>query len=211
VATNSSGTTNGNDTTLTTPSLTTPPPTVSTLAATGITSTAMQLNGTVNPNGFATTSFFEYGTTPGYGATTPVQSLGAGQAPVSVSAALSGLSPGSQYHYRIVAQNNGGSALGADTSFATGLIQPKEYILLQNYPNPFNPTTTIRYGLPHRVFVSLTVFNALGQPIAALVSGVQDAGYHDAVFDGSNLSSGTYFYRLLAGDDLEVRRIVLVH
>ena len=88
---------------------------------------------------------------------------------------------------------------------------PKEYALLQNYPNPFNPTTTIIYGIPHKTFVALTVFNALGQPVATLVSGEQEAGSHQAIFDGSNLSSGTYFYRLQTPDELEVRRIVLVH
>ena len=211
VASNSSGSTNGNDTTLTTGNPVIPLPTVRTSPPTVTTNAGMMLNGTVNPNGSATTAYFEYGISSAYGLTTAVQNLGAGQAPVSVSATVSGLAPGTMYHYRIAAQNSGGTAYGVDTTFVTALVLPKDFVLLQNYPNPFNPSTTIRYGLPHRVFVTLEVFNTLGQPISTLVSGEQAAGFHEAVFDGSNLSSGTYFYRLTAGDDLEVRRIVLVH
>ena len=84
------------------------------------------------------------------------------------------------------------------------------YALLQNYPNPFNPSTTIRYGLPSRSHVTLTVFNTLGQQVAALVQGEQEAGYHEAVFDAAGLSSGVYLYGLTAGDFVQTRELVLV-
>ena len=71
-----------------------------------------------------------------------------------------------------------------------------EYRLDQNFPNPFNPSTTIRYGLPSRSHVALTVFNALGQQVALLQNGEQEAGYHEVKFDASGLSSGVYFYRI---------------
>jgi hypothetical protein len=82
--------------------------------------------------------------------------------------------------------------------------------LLQNFPNPFNPTTTIRYGLPHKSTVQLTVFNTLGQQVALLQNGEQDAGYHEVRFDGSGLSSGVYFYRMHAGDFVQTRKLLLL-
>jgi hypothetical protein len=211
VATNSVGPASGSDASALTGGSSAPPPTVTTTPAASPTMTGAQLNGIVNPNGFSTTCHFEYGPTVGYGVTTPAKDVGAGLSAVTVSAAVSGLTVGTMYHYRLVAQNSGGTAHGVDATFATALLTPREYVLLQNYPNPFNPTTTIIYSLPHKTFVALTVFNALGQPIAALVSGEQEAGTYQAIFDGSNLSSGTYFYRLQTADELEVRRIILVH
>jgi hypothetical protein len=87
---------------------------------------------------------------------------------------------------------------------------PERYVLEQNYPNPFNPSTTIRYALPQRANVSLIVYNTLGQQVAALVNENQEAGSHEVHFDGSNLSSGVYFYRLHAGVFLEAKKFVLV-
>jgi hypothetical protein len=92
---------------------------------------------------------------------------------------------------------------------ATGLL-PKDYGLEQNYPNPFNPSTTIRYGLPTRSHVALTVYNTLGQLVASLVNETEEAGSHEVRFDGSVLASGVYFYRLSAGDYLATKRLVLL-
>jgi hypothetical protein len=89
-------------------------------------------------------------------------------------------------------------------------LRPLTYRLEQNYPNPFNPSTTIRYGLPSHSHVTLTVFNTLGQRVATLVEGEQEAGFHEAVFDASALASGVYLYRLTAGSFVETRKLVLV-
>jgi hypothetical protein len=87
---------------------------------------------------------------------------------------------------------------------------PTEFALMQNYPNPFNPSTTIRYALPEAVMVKLAVYNSVGQQVAILVEEAQEAGYHDARFEGSHLSSGVYFYRIQAGDFVATRRFVLL-
>ena len=91
-----------------------------------------------------------------------------------------------------------------------GLETPGQPMLYQNYPNPFNPSTTIRYGLPSRSHVTLTVFNTLGQQVATLVQGEQEAGYHEVQFDASSLASGVYLYRLQAGDFVHTNRLLLL-
>jgi photosystem II stability/assembly factor-like uncharacterized protein len=87
---------------------------------------------------------------------------------------------------------------------------PNGFSLFQNYPNPFNPSTTIQYSFPHRSHITLTVFNTLGQQIATLVNGDIDPGYHEVKFDGSNLASGVYFYRLQAGDFVKTKRLMVL-
>ena len=73
---------------------------------------------------------------------------------------------------------------------------PDYFILEQNYPNPWNPSTTIHYALPHTSFVTLAVYNTLGQQVSQLVNEQQQAGHHDVVFRGNGLASGVYLYRL---------------
>jgi len=87
---------------------------------------------------------------------------------------------------------------------------PVQFALEQNFPNPFNPSTTIRYGLPHKTVVQLTVYNTLGQQITVLQNGEQDAGFYEVRFEGSGLSSGVYLYRMQAGSFVETRRLLLI-
>jgi hypothetical protein len=84
------------------------------------------------------------------------------------------------------------------------------YSLSQNYPNPFNPTTTISYTLPKAGKVSIDIFNMIGQKVATLVNANQTAGIHTVAFDGANLTSGVYFYRLQAGNYTTMRKMVLM-
>jgi hypothetical protein len=99
----------------------------------------------------------------------------------------------------------------------TGVAQPQpgsqlpmRFALLQNYPNPFNPSTVIRYALPQRSRVTLTIYNTVGQQVRLLAAGEEEAGYHEVKFDGSNLASGVYFYRLQAGTFVGTKKLLLI-
>ncbi len=87
---------------------------------------------------------------------------------------------------------------------------PLQFGLSQNYPNPFNPSTRISYQLSKSGFVSLKVYNALGQEAAVLVNGYQQAGKYDLNFNASNLPSGIYFYQLTAGEFTSVKKMILM-
>jgi hypothetical protein len=87
---------------------------------------------------------------------------------------------------------------------------PQEFGLQQNYPNPFNPSSIINYQLPIDSWITLKVYNLLGQEVATLVNGEQTAGYKSATFDGTKLSSGLYFYRLTAGRYVETKKLLLL-
>lgn len=87
---------------------------------------------------------------------------------------------------------------------------PDKYSLKQNYPNPFNPSTIISYQIPKPGNVKLTVYDILGNEVKVLVNQFQNAGSYNIRFDGTDLSSGTYFYKLSAGNFIETRRLVLI-
>jgi len=89
-------------------------------------------------------------------------------------------------------------------------INPDEYSLLQNFPNPFNPVTTIGYVLQENSNAKLTVINAIGEEIAVLVNQEQGKGFHKVEFEGSKLSSGVYFYKLVAKDFVSIKKLMLV-
>lgn len=87
---------------------------------------------------------------------------------------------------------------------------PTEFIVHQNHPNPFNPSTIISYQLPESSEISLKVFDMLGREVAQLVDGRQQAGAHSVTFNAANLSSGMYIYRLQYGNQVQVRRMLLI-
>jgi hypothetical protein len=98
-------------------------------------------------------------------------------------------------------------------SAVTGVAErplPKEFALDQNYPNPFNPSTVIEYALPREARVTLEVYNLLGQRVQTLVDDVRAAGYHTVRFNATGLSSGIYFYRMRAGEDVTFLRKMLL-
>ncbi|MCF6268690.1 MAG: T9SS type A sorting domain-containing protein [Melioribacteraceae bacterium] len=86
----------------------------------------------------------------------------------------------------------------------------KDYNLMQNYPNPFNPTTTINFAIPKQSQVKLAVYNIIGEKVAELINAEISAGYHSISFDARNLSSGVYFYRLVANNFVETKKLILL-
>ena len=102
-----------------------------------------------------------------------------------------------------------------NTNYLTGVketndVNPRSFTLEQNYPNPFNPTTTIRFSVPQSGFVTLKVYNLLGQEVATLVNEQLAAGTFAADFNAAQLASGAYVYRLSAEGFVQVRKMVLM-
>ncbi len=90
------------------------------------------------------------------------------------------------------------------------LAQPVEYELLQNYPNPFNPATTIKYSIPVRGFVTLRVFNTIGEEVRTLVNEFKEAGVYEVNFEAGDLSSGIYYYKLNSGNFNTIKKMILL-
>jgi hypothetical protein len=87
---------------------------------------------------------------------------------------------------------------------------PATFYLYQNYPDPFNPTTTIQFDLPKSSYVSLKIFNILGEEIATLVNERREPGRYSADFDASRYPSGLYFYRIVAKDFTQTKKMLLI-
>jgi len=128
------------------------------------------------------------------------------------------LEDGITYHWRVRAGNSSGySDWSAPLSFTTQLStsienteSPQAVSLQQNYPNPFNPSTIIQFGVPDAAFVELGVYNMLGQRVALLANEQRSQGWHEVTLDASNLSSGTYIYRLQIGGNVLTRKLMLI-
>jgi hypothetical protein len=95
------------------------------------------------------------------------------------------------------------------------IVLPTEYILYQNYPNPFNPVTTIRYALPERKNVEITIYNILGQRVKLFTEENVSAGYHEIKWNSRNdhnqmLASGVYIYQIKAGNYVNQKKMILL-
>ena len=124
---------------------------------------------------------------------------------------------GSTYTYQVRAVNSNSESnySNAATVSTTTAVEkneqiPTEFKLDQNYPNPFNPTTVISYSIPENSFVQLKIYDLLGNVITTLVSENQNTGIYKITFDGSNLTSGIYFYQLITPKYTNTKKLMLV-
>jgi serine protease len=105
-------------------------------------------------------------------------------------------------------RGSGGS--GSSNSGEIAGMLPDGFSLNQNYPNPFNPITTIRFGLPTAMHITLEVYNILGQRVTVLTDEYMEAGDHQVTWDASTYSSGVYLYRLAAGGYVQTHKMILI-
>lgn len=89
-------------------------------------------------------------------------------------------------------------------------VLPTEFRLEQNYPNPFNPSTIIKFTLPETEIVTLKIYDVTGKEVAVLLDEEKSAGLHSIEFDASGLASGTYYYKLQAGNNIETCKMLLL-
>lgn len=161
---------------------TTAAPSINSVSFSGVTTTAATLGATVTPNGAATTVVFEYGATASYGATTSSQGIGSGNSSVATSASLSGLLPGTTYHFRVVAANSVGTTYGTDTTFTTDALLPLVTTTAASYvttsaaslngdvnPNGLPTSIWFEYGVKSDTLTTTTVAQDAGSA-AGLVS-----------------------------------------
>jgi hypothetical protein len=87
---------------------------------------------------------------------------------------------------------------------------PTEFAMNQNYPNPFNPVTTIKYQLPKAELVTIKIYDIIGKEISTLINRTQNAGYYEVNFNAGKLSSGIYFYKMVAGDFVSIKKLVVL-
>ena len=90
------------------------------------------------------------------------------------------------------------------------ILTASNFSLEQNYPNPFNPSTTIKYSIPSSGFVSLKVYDVLGNEVATLINEEKSAGSYEVEFSAAGLSSGIYFYKLQSGNLVETKKMILL-
>ncbi len=111
--------------------------------------------------------------------------------------------------------NDGSGGFPTDVADDRAAALPDKYMLTQNYPNPFNPSTVIEFDIPIQSRVKITVFNMVGQKVTELVNGNYSAGSHSITWDGvssngQRVSSGIYFYRIVAGDFIDSKKMILL-
>jgi hypothetical protein len=95
-------------------------------------------------------------------------------------------------------------------SYVEDSFSPEDFYLFQNYPNPFNPTTTLSYVIGHSSFVSLKVYDILGNEVATLVNEDKQAGSYEVQFVAAGLTSGIYFYKIMADNFVQTRKMILL-
>ena len=106
--------------------------------------------------------------------------------------------------------NAGGTDIISDIALNQNDKVPCDFELKQNYPNPFNPSTVITFSIPKESYVTLRIFNILGQTVKTLVNQNERVGIYTINFNAHGLSSGVYFYSIKAGDYYQVKKMLLL-
>ncbi len=117
-------------------------------------------------------------------------------------------SPSSRIH--IVSTNELPPPAPGGEVLSSASLVPSTFELFQNYPNPFNPSTVIRYQLPVSGHVTLKIFNTLGQEVATLVDGMQDAGFKSIQWNAGEMPSGVYMYQIISGEFTQTKKMLLL-
>jgi len=131
---------------------------------------------------------------------------------------------GTKIYYYISATSQNGKTITKPLTAPSGnyrfsILQPSnitanseiiDFKLYQNFPNPFNSSTVIKFSIPERKFITLTIYDVNGKEIANLIKGFIDAGEHNVVFNAEKFASGIYFYKLNTGDYNYFRKMILL-
>jgi hypothetical protein len=147
-------------------------------------------------------SFEKIGNVKGYGTTTETRQYSFKDASITTGKG--------KVYYRLKQIDLDGTANYSDAIPVEYSIIPVEFSLSQNYPNPFNPATTIKFGIPKEVKVTLKVYDILGKEVATLVNRKMEPGYYKYEWNGVSFASGVYFYRLDAGSYVKIKKMVLI-
>ena len=209
IASNSDGTTEGNDFTFTTESIQTSQiPIVQTSSSGNITLTTAQVKGIVNPNGYNTTYYFDYGTTTAYGSKSLEQMTGIGTSNINVAADLSGLSAETTYNFRLVAKNAAGTSYGQNMTFKTAsktsvpIIVYEEPTSITNNQAQLN-TLVNPNGFPTSVYFEWGLTTSYGNSTNAVAIGYGISEVHVQRYINGTLSPGTiYHYRVVATNSI---------
>jgi len=155
----------------------------------------------VNGNSIGNLSFAPTGTWSTWATQTVAASLNSGNNTVRLTVNTGNGGPNLDYV-------NVSSGLTAINDISSNL--PDNFALFQNYPNPFNPSTKIDFSSPKKSHVKLEVFDVTGRKVATLIDEVKEAGNHSINFNGSNLSTGIYVYKLTTANNVAVRKMFLI-
>jgi len=136
---------------------------------------------------------------PGFGTTTEPRSY----------SYTDNLANSRNYYYRLKQLDYNGAFTYSDI-VEVNVAAPVEFALEQNYPNPFNPSTLISYSIPQNSFVTLKVYDIIGNEVVTLVNQTQSAGKYDVRFDASKLSNGVYFYTIKADNFTSTKKMILM-
>ena len=138
-----------------------------------------------------------------------VEGHGNSNSPKEYNFSDSDIGQSGKYYYRLNQIDTDGKFEYSDV-VSVEVGAPGDYYLSQNYPNPFNPNTIIKYNIPQESFVTIKIYDVIGNEVQALVNSKQEAGVYEVNFNAGNLASGMYFYRMQTNDFVKLRKMLLL-